>query len=83
MSAGKLVLVCRRTGEQLPIEQIRKHGYDFAIARVATAKLYFLPFKPDQAPPVCPSGLSPAEVDAFYDELIGRVIRDCLQAKRA
>lgn len=78
MSSGKLVLVCRRTGEQLPIEQIRKHGYECAIVRELTAKEYFLPLKPDQAPPAVPRGLQPAEIDAFYDDLIGRVIRDCL-----
>lgn len=77
MSTGKLVLVCKKTGAQLPIEQLRRHGYDFKIVHLVTVKPYFLPYKADQVPPVCPPGTPPAEVDAFYDDLIGGVIAEC------
>ena len=78
MSPGKLALVCQATGQRMPIEELRNHGYEFLIVRVTTVKPYFLLFKAGTEPPAGPHATAkPEEVDRFFDELIGQVIADC------
>jgi len=78
MSAGKLSLVCKKTGERLPLEQLQRHGYSYIVVRVTTVKPYFLPFKEGTEPPESPhASAKPEEVDAHFDEINRRVIADC------
>lgn len=82
MSSGRLALVCRATGERLPIEELRRHGYSIAIARVCTERVFAVPFKADGAPPNFPLD-APEGVDAaeFFDSVNGSVIAACKASK--
>jgi len=82
MSGGRLVLLCRATGERLPIEELRNHGYAISIARVCTERVFAVPHKADSAPPEFPLG-APEGVDAaeFFDRINGAVIAACKAPK--
>lgn len=78
MSAGGLVLVCRATGERLPIEELRRHGFVISIETIRTEHVFAVPHKADAKPP-CFSLEAPEGVDAveFFDRINGAVIAAC------
>lgn len=78
MSTGRLVLVCRATGERLPIEELRRQGYVISIATVRTEHVFAVPHKADANPASFPLD-APEGVDAaeFFDRINGAVIAAC------
>lgn len=77
MSSGRLKVVCKSTGESLPLEALKSHGFKFTVAVVVKQKHYFLPYKDGSEPPNLPPEATPEQLDAFFDEINGAVIRAC------
>lgn len=78
MSTGRLVLVCRATGQRLPIEDLRRQGYVISIETIRTEQVFAVPHKADAKPPSfsleAPEGVDAAE---FFDRINGAVIAAC------
>ena len=78
MSAQRLDLVCRATGERMSIEDLRRRGYLIGIVRVPTVRFYAVAHRAGSEPPSfpldIPEGLDAAE---FFDRINGEVIASC------
>lgn len=78
MSAERLVLVCRATGERMPIEDLRRHGYLIGVVRVPTERVFAVAHKAGSEPPSylldAPKGVDAAD---FYDRINGAAIQAC------
>lgn len=78
MSSGHLVLVCRATGERLPIEELRQRGWVISLATIRSERVYAVPHRagtePASWPLDAPEGIEPAE---FFDRVCAAAIADC------